>query len=373
MKKIKFFLLNLLCVLLVLSSFTFPAQAQSIIEPHILITGDKNDQLQAKMYSFESDGTTMIPLKISENGAVVMQMYVENGGFINMNIYKESSPSENVLPDTWSCQCTGDLGNRNTCMKYFEKGIYYIRFPKNKYQISLIFYTNRNVNIQNNTPIAAYADYHHPVYYTYKAKNDGYITIQTSNLIDTTYLPEVTLCNNKKNPITDPKCNHEATDTIVYAVKKDITYQIKVTSKDPYGSQYYQFSLKYTARKENSGNSKNKAVSIKLGKAVSGLVFAEDTQAKEDWYKIKIGQQQTVTLYYSGSITSGSMLFDVFDAKGKSYASYSVVATVGTQDKDSLSQKGEGKQLPKGTYYIRIKKSGKKASGIYTIKLVSRK
>lgn len=50
------------------------------------------------------------------------------------------------------------------------------------------------------------------------------------------------------------------------------------------------------------------------------------------------------------------MLFDVFDSKGKSYASYSVVASVGTQDKEALTQKGNGKELPKGTYYIQIKK-----------------
>ncbi|MDD7520766.1 MAG: hypothetical protein PUK26_01585 [Lachnoclostridium sp.] len=63
------------------------------------------------------------------------------------------------------------------------------------------------------------------------------------------------------------------------------------------------------------------------------------------------------------------MLFDVFDSKGKSYASYSVVASVGTQDKEALTQKGNGKELPKGTYYIQIKKTRKSACGIYSIQL----
>lgn len=345
------------------------AKADIILEPHILTTGDKNNQLQAKTYSFTADGKSLIPLQIPENGSVAMQMHVENGAYININMYNTSTPTDSTLPTVWSCQCTGDIGNQGTTMRYFDKGTYYLRFPANTYRISLVFYANRSKTIKSGNAEVAYADYHHPVYYTYKASNNGFVTISTSSFIDTTYLPEVTLCDSKKKPITDPKCNHESTDTIVYAVKKNTTYQIKVTSKDSYGSQYYSFLLNYTARTEKSGNVKSKAVSIQLGKDTSGLVFAEDKTSSEDWYKVKISKKQKVVLYYSGSITSGSMLFDVYDAKGNPYASYSVVANVDTHEKDSLSHKGEGRELSKGTYYIRIKKTRKSASGIYTIRL----
>lgn len=367
--RIDHLLLCLLCIFSIVSIAKVTIQATTLLEPHILTIGNEQDQNKATKYSFSSDGKGLIPINIPKDGSVVMQMYVENQGYINMDIYNNPTPGEGTLPRHWSCQCTGDIGNRGTTMRYFDKGIYYIRFPENKYQISLVFYANRSQNIKNGQNIAAYADYNHPVYYTYKTSKSGYITIQTSNLIDATFLPEVMLCNSKGKVITDPKSNHENTDTIVYAVKKNTTYKIKVTSKDPYGSQYYGFSLKYTARSENSGTTKKSAIALKLGKVTSGLVYAEDKASAEDWYKVTVSRKQKVTLYYSGSITSGSMLFDVFDSKGRSYASYSVVARVGTQDKDSLTNRGNGKELPKGTYYIRIKKTRKSACGIYSIQL----
>ena len=370
-KKIKVLLLCFMCIMFILPEE--PLQARTIMEPHVLTIGDKRDQGLANKYTFSTEGNWLVPIKVPENGVVVMEMHVENQGYINMDIYKTALPTAETLPIHWSCQCTGDIGNSGTTTRYFEKGTYYIKFPKNKYEISLNLYANRNQTLKDGKKVVAYADYHHPVYYTYKAPKNGYITIGTSSLIDTTFLPEVTLCNSKGKAITDPKSNHENTDTIVYAVKKNTTYKIKVGSKDPYGSQYYQLSLKYTARNEKSGSTKQKAVTLKLGKTTSGLVFAEDKASAEDWYKIKLTKKQKVILYYSGSITSGSMLFDVYDAKGKQCASYSVVAKVGTQDKDSLKKKGEGKELSKGTYYVRVKKTRKTASGIYSIKLVKGK
>ena len=360
---------GLLCLITLITITTISMQANILLNPHALTVGNEQDQNKATKYTFSSNGEELIPIKIPKNGSVVMQMQVENQGYVNMDIYNSATPAEGTLPRHWSCQCTGDLGNRGTTMRYFDKGTYYIQFPENKYQISLVFYANRSQTIKSGQTVAAYADYNHPVYYTYKASKNGYLTIQTSSFIDTTFLPEVTLCNSNGKAITDPKSNHEDTDTIVYAVKKNTTYKIKVTSKDPYGSQYYGFSLKVTSRNEKSGATKKKAVPLKLGTKTSGLVFAEDKASAEDWYKVTIGQKQKVTLYYSGSITSGSMLFDVFDAKGKSYASYSVVASVGTQDKDSLTNQGSGRELPKGTYYIRIKKTRKSACGIYSIQL----
>lgn len=373
MKNVRKRLLSLvLCTLLIATIFqtlNISVQAKTVLDPHVLTTGNKNDQAKTKRYSFSSDGKKLIPIRIPENGSVVMQMYAENAGYINMEIYKTLNPEEDTLPLHWTCQCTGDMANHGTTMRYFDKGTYYIQFPENKYEISLVFYTNRSRIIKSGQNIAAYTDYNHPIYYTYKASNNGYITLKTSSLVDTMFLPEVTLCNSKGKAITDSKSNHENTDTIVYAVKKNTTYKIKVTSKDPYGSHYYGFSIKYTARTEKSGTSKRNAVTLKLGKTTTGLVFAEDKESAEDWYKVTINKRQKVTLYYSGSITSGSMLFDVFDSKGKSYASYSVVASVGTKDKDSLTRKGNGKELPKGTYYIRIKKTRKSACGVYSIQL----
>ena len=361
-------LLSIVCFLFLLPMEQLPVQAAStVLEPYVLETADEKNQMKAKIYSFTSDGEALIPIKIPKNGSVVMKMYVENYGFINMQLYP--SAATDTLPSAWSCQCTGDLGNRGTTMRYFEKGTYYIRFPANKYEISLVLYANRSQTVKSGNLISGYADYHHPVYYKYKAPKDGYITIETTSVIDTFFLPDVTLCNSKKKAITDSKRNHESSDKIVYAVKKNTTYQIKVTSNDPYGSQYYQFRMTYTERSENSGSKKSNAVSIKLGKSTSGLVFAEDKTSTEDWYKIKITKKQNVKLYYSGSITSGSMLFDVYDAKGKQYANYSVVANVGTKDEDSLDKKGSISQLPKGTYYIRVKKTRKTSSGIYTIRL----
>lgn len=256
--KSRFCVLFILCIILFILIRTIPVQARTILEPHTLTNGNEQDQADAAKYSFTSDGKELIPIKIPENGSLVMQMYVENQGYINMEIYDSANPDEGTLPRHWSCQCTGDMGNRGNTMRYFDKGTYYVQFPANKYQVSLVFYANRSQTLKSGQNIAAYTDYNHPTYYTYKASKTGYLTIQTSSFIDTTFLPEVTLCNSKGKAITDPKSNHETTDTIVYAVKKNTTYKIKVTSKDPYGSHYYGFSLKFTARNEKSGTTKRK-------------------------------------------------------------------------------------------------------------------
>ena len=341
--------------------------AESVLQPTQIETGREDIVSSSSKYEFATDGNMLIPLEINGDGAVVMEMQVEKSGFINMEIHNKADGSD--LPTYWTCQCTSDLRNTNTTRKFFEKGTYYIRFPENQYSIRLIYYSNASKRIKNDEYVAGYADYHHPVYYEFKSTENGYVTIQNNSIIKTDFSADVTMCDSKGDEITDTMRYHELDETIVYAVKKGKTYKFKVTSNDVGGTQFYQFHLKFTERKEASGDKRKKAVEVKYNKDASGLVFAEDSLKTADWYKITNSKKRKVKLSYSGSITSGSMVFDIYDSKGKKFASYSVVSRVGEKKQCLLVNTKDDLKLDKGTYYIRVTKSGKTASGIYTIRM----
>lgn len=341
--------------------------AQTIIKPYVVSTGSEADLKKATTYRFTSNGNNIYPLKITERGSISMNIRVTDPEFLNIAVYKKKDLSD--LPRSISCQCTSYYGNRNTINEYFEKGTYYIRFPENTYDISCLLYSNAGKTLTSGKTIAAYSDYLHPTYFKYKAPADGYIKVTESCLNETKDVPTTVLCNSKKKEITDMLRNHESTDKIVYAVKKDHTYYIKTGALDLEKKAYYRIHLDFEKRKESSGSSKTKAKSIKLGSTVKGTVFSEDNRNKYDWYKFTNPTKQYVSLEYNGSITSGVMLLEVYNSSGKIIYSYETVSWIGEKNKTVLLDKNKKAQLPKGTYYIRISKSKKNASGIYSLKL----
>lgn len=85
--------------------------------------------------------------------------------------------------------------------------------------------------------------------------------------------------------------------------------------------------------------------------------------------KIKNPKKQQLLLHYSGSITSGSLMMDVYDAKGKKLDSYSVISNIGEEKENLMHNAGGGTTIPAGTYYLRVTKSRKSSTGIYSFSL----
>lgn len=218
-----------------------------------------------------------------------------------------------------------------------------------------------------------YCDYEHKNTYTFKAPGNGYIMVRKTEMENTPGTMIAVLCNSKGKTLTE-QClfTLQQKNSVCYAVKKGATYKLKISALNVNDTQYYQLNLKYKGVSEKSGASKKKAVSVKLGNRVTGTVYAEDSASAVDWYQIKNTKKQELLLNYSGNISSGSMLIDVYDAKGKKLDSYTVLANIGESNEALLHNSQKGTQMPAGTYYVRIRKSGKTATGSYSFSLAGK-
>lgn len=363
--------ISVLClVLLAVVLFTpnTSSYADNTMIPHVLSTGTTQDLHKESVYKFQSDGTQLFKVVIPENGALCMELHTADPQTVVTELYRDTDMSD--LPVYLRAQCTVNNGNTDTIRNYFDKGTYYIRFPKNNYEAKLILYPRKNQTIKNASVIAAYCDYTHENIYTFKATQNGYLSVYEQSLVDNDGTITSVLCNSKGKVLTENAFfNNLQNNQVTYAVKKGQTYKLKIKALNVYDTQYYQLRFKHAGINENSGAAKKKAVKIKLGQKISGSVYAEESATKADWYKITNSKKQKLILSYSGSITSGSMVFDVFDAKGNKLDSYSVISNIKEKQEASLHNKKKGLTIPKGTYYLRVTKSRKTATGIYTFSI----
>lgn len=357
-----------LVLLQLVPSGLFTAKAQTILTPHVLTSGSQQDLLKEPTYKFTADGKQLIRLEIPQNGSLVIDLYAKNPGYITAEIYKTADASG--LPVYMQAQCTSDRWNRGSMTHYFDKGTYYLRFPENTYEAGMLLYTSKNLSLKNGSVIAAYCDYNHENTYTFKATKNGYITISENALIDTAGSITAVLCNANGKSLTENAIFRQTQNNqITYAVKKNSTYKLKIKALNVNDEQYYQIHVKHASISETSGSTKKKAVSVKFGNKVDGTVYAEDAASKADWYKITNTKAQELLLNYSGSITSGSLILDVYDSKGRKLDSYSVISNIEEENQYTLHNASGGTKIAKGTYYIKITKSRKTSTGIYSFSL----
>lgn len=340
---------------------------------HILTTGSAADYEKAKETSFSSDGTKLVPVKISQSGNLYLKVYADRFNRLPVNFFKTKDASD--VPFAMSCLCTEGTGAsyEGTATRYLEKGTYYMQLPEGNFRIKAYLYTSENRTLKLDTWMCAYSDFRHYTYFTYQAKESGYLTLNEKALINTGFSAAVTLCNSKNKPIVNTMSNHSIDDKIVYALKKGTTYKIRVNAIDPNLVHFYRLKASFTKCTEKSGSKKNNAATVSFGKTANGMVLAEDSTTKADWYKITNPKTQKIKLTYSGSITSGTMQLDVYRSDGKKYASYAIISSVGESNEYFFVDKDGNYSLKKGTYYFKVTKSRKEASGVYSIKMASAK
>ena len=364
--------LGILCILLLLSvCFQFrkiTVSADTILTPHILTDGSRQDLLSGNSCKFSTDGNRLVKLEVPQNGAVYINLHAQKAGVIVAAIYKNADTSD--MPVYMQAGCTSDRQNTGAMCGYLDKGTYYLRFPENNYEADSVLYPWKNMTIKDGTVVAAYCDYTHENIYSFKAVANGYMTISENTLVDNAGSLSAILCSSKGTELTEKAFfNNLQKNQMTYAVKKGQSYKIKLKGLNVNDSQYYQISFKNKNINEKSGESKKKAITVKFGNKVSGMVYAEDALKKADWYKITNPKEQQMILNYSGSITSGSMVLDVLDSKGRKLDSYSVISNIGEHKEDSLHNIKKGLQIPKGAYYLRVTKSRKTATGIYSFSI----
>lgn len=346
-------------------------KAETVLIPHVLSNGSQEDISCEKTYHFESDGKQLIQLDIPQNGAVKIRLAAENKGFVIAKVYTDSEASGFLR--YLKADCKSDLWNTGSMMEYFTKGTYYLRFPENTYTAGIIEYPSQNISIKSGVSLAGYCDYEHSNSYTFKAPGNGYVMIGKTQMEKTPGTMTAVLCNSKGKAMTEKSIFAvEQGYNASYAVKKGNTYKIKIGALNVNDIQYYRLYLKYTAVNEKSGSTKKKAVEVKFGNRVSGTIFAEDSSSKADWYKIQNVTKQQLILSYSGNITSGSLIFDVYDAKGKKLDRLSIISNIEESEETFLHNSKGGEEMPKGTYYVKVTKSGKTSTGIYSFSLAGK-
>lgn len=342
--------------------------ADTGLTPYVLSSGVKSDMDKERIYNISSDGKELIRLNVPQNGAVKIRIAAASSNFVIVEVYKKENASD--LPHYLKTDCTSDLWNTGFVIDYFDKGTYYLRLPENDYKLGIVEYLSKNDTLKTGTTIAAYCDYEHENTYSFKAPGNGYIMLTKTSMETTDGTMTAVLCNNKETQLTEKSIfSLTQNNKVIYAVKKGITYKVKMKALNLNDIQCYQLNLKFVNLSEKSGSTKKKAVSVSFGNKVSGTVFAEDSATKADWYKIKNPKKQQLLLNYSGSITSGSLMMDVYDAKGKKLDSYSVISNIGEEKEDLMHNAGGGTKMPAGTYYLRVTKSRKSSTGIYSFNL----
>lgn len=336
------------------------------IEPCVMTEGTQAEIDGISAYEFTSDGQTLVPVIIRQDGFLVMDVQIEIPGIIIVERFQE--PGGNTLPDSFPCRCTVEQRKTGVLKMYLKKGTYYFRFPENTYRVRARAYVNNGKKMKDSDTLAGYCNHLQTSLFSYKATKTGYLAVSVAHLEQTTSSLVTVLCDAKGNELTDTQVRNILNpQDEIYVVKKGVTYYLKVYSLDVNGENCYRIKTKFAAKTDAGGASKKKATSIKFGEKSSGLVFAEDKDKTADWFKISVSKKQRVKFRYSSLLSSGSLLIDIYDEKGKLLVKEYAVET---QDKggsfEVLNANGTTK-LPKGVYYIKVTKASKKTSGYYTI------
>lgn len=191
--------------------------------------------------------------------------------------------------------------------------------------------------------------------YQFKPSKNGYVTFTSLN--DSGY---ITLLNSNKKALTKRLNLYNSStignERVTYAVKKNTIYYVKLSCSDKSTFQYVM-----TALNSKGGNKKSKAVSLKSGKAVKGLLVAGNKSAC--WYKFKLTKNKKLKLTITGKCVD-DFKFDVYDSSGDSIFN----------DPYTLSGRNISKTInpyekySKGTYYIKVSKKTNYSTGYFSIK-----
>ena len=186
----------------------------------------------------------------------------------------------------------------------------------------------------------------------------GYIRVDTPGDYFDVY---VSLLNSKKQVLTgdEIETDTERKPTVYFGVKKG-TYYIRTRSK---ASGIYSVKYSFTKVKEKSGAKKSKAVEIKKGKTVKGVLIANG-KLQSDWYKVTLKKKEVLKLAVK-TYNSGNIKLKIIPANTKvniigdtaRFTSSSKTQSIKTRDK-----------FYAGTYYLQVTTDSEDLSGYYEIK-----
>lgn len=244
-------------------------------------------------------------------------------------------------------------------------GTYYIKVSQGAWQtftnsalLAVNYYPNKEYTLTSGV-IYQIGCQDSAEYIKYKAKSNGYVTFELfkddNYIFDTSMYVEI--CNSGKKSLSRQNYLYTNDASIVFGVKKGVTYYFKVTS----ASGLIAIRCTEKSVSEKSGSKLKKAKTLSKNKKVTGVIAAGDKTA--DWYKIKVTKSSKLTFTVSGSCT-GSFKLTLYKSNGKKWATGTTMIN-DMNDKDSLKT---NKKVSKGTYYIKVERTDSKSTGYYTLK-----
>lgn len=305
----------------------------------------------------------IFPVTFSAPGYILLECMLYSGSTGGrVELYADAECTSRV---DYSCYMSGynTVDSEEIAIPY--AGTYYIKVSQsywldfsNVALIAVNYYPNKEVTLTSGL-IYQVGCQDSAEYFKYVAKSNGYVTFELfkddNSIFDTSMYVEI--CNSGKKSLSRQNYLYTQDASIVFGVKKGVTYYFKVTG----ASELIAVRCTEKAVTEKSGTSRKKAKTLKQNKNTSGTIVAGDKTA--DWYKIKVTKSKKLTFKVSGSC-SGSFKLTLYKSNGKKWATGTTMIN-DVNDSDSIKT---NKKVTKGTYYIKVERSDSLSSGYYTLK-----
>lgn len=230
------------------------------------------------------------------------------------------------------------------------------------YQFGAYFFSAADKTVSSGKVYAEYStDYNQKIYHKFKAPKTGYLKVSAAEVNG--YSVYVQLLSSKKKALSDELYAYSSNGhTVGFGVEKGKTYYIATRTS---GSSTYSVGFKFASVSEKSGSKQSKAVTLKKNKTVKGVQPANGKTSGADWYKIKLTKKQKFKIYVSGVTTGSYDIKCLVIPANKRVIMYNDTFKIPENGKGVISTDGKWSA---GTYYLKVYKYNKKASGYYTLK-----
>ncbi|SHO49218.1 hypothetical protein [Anaerocolumna xylanovorans] len=324
---------------------------------------------------------------------IVIPFTVKNGGGLYISMAPGKERFEDIIGAVYKDkECTKAVGKSFRLESVVEpesflrnlpdSGTYYVKFTldnidyepagETKFLVKLYEINGADRAITFGKPTLAYQDKAgKKINYKITVKTTGYLVVDV-NPADTSTGGKASfrLLDKNKKAITKSSTvyNAQEDDSTEYGpVEKYYTvpagtYYIQVTASD----SIYELVGSLEKCKTNAGPSKAKAKSLKVMKTfANGYFTTADSTAEVDWYKFTANSNQFIQVYMR-YVLDGKFDYEVLNSKGKVLYKLSK----GFTSKEGAYQVAYSNYFDKGTYYIKIYKSGTASSVSYTLQLL---
>lgn len=342
-------------------------------------TAESYDDITADDYDIIKFGDKymdlVLPFTVDQAGAVFITM-AENTGYYD-------SLTAKVYQDQ---DCKKAVGKAFTLKSYDDsvysviglpaKGTYYIKFTFDYYspegvtdfKVKLYSISNEARTLTDTT--MAYQDSDSSkITYKFTVKSAALVTFAIYPTdSDNAYKATVQLLNKDKKKMkkldsikSELNSSYDYDPMLQYYVLPKGTYYIQVDTS----CGMYELDYIYTKVANQAGSSKTKATTLKVGgKEAAGYYTITDKTTSVDWFKFTVSSSQfiKITVTY---ILDGNLKYEILDSKGN---------VLYNSDKENKCLEGSyyywlSDYFTKGTYYIKVYKTGDTSSASYSIEL----